>query len=68
MYDEKQRRPIDEEIAHGSTHSEMTSVAVDYDVLGEIRVRAAELPRDAGQRVSYNEYLRQELLENDDDQ
>jgi hypothetical protein len=59
---------IGEEVTCESTPGEMTTIAVDYDVLGEIRVRAAELSRDAGQRVSYNEYLRYELLENDDGQ
>lgn len=58
--------PTEEEFARESTPGEMTTIAVDYDVLGEIRVRAAELSRDAGQRISYNDYLRYELLENDE--
>lgn len=57
-----------EEIARKLTQSEMTTLTVDSDVLSEIRIHITDLSRNADQQVPYNEHLRQELLEGDNDQ
>lgn len=65
-----QQKTTGEEIARKLTQSEMTTLTVDSDVLSEIRIRIriTDLSRDADQQVPYNEHLRQELLEGDNDQ
>ena len=57
-----QQKTTGKEIARKLTPSEITTVAIDYEVLNEIHIRAAELSSDAGRRDSSNDYLRRESL------
>ncbi len=63
-----QQKTTGEEISRRLTPSETTTVTIGYEVLNEIRIRAAELSSDAGRRDSSNDYLRRESLEVNNEQ